>query len=188
MWRVVWQFARNVMGAVGALLPSTTVLTAAASPHFLGLTIHGDVERVFLGHAANIRSSLLALHPAQPFDALLDLSGYYHAYFASKAEALTAAGQLRNDPNIRYAEIQPPLATPVRFSERRLNRMELAADSFPTGPSPNLTAEQGYLDAAPGGLDARFAWRTPGAGKRGTLALNTINLTSERLVRRADAH
>jgi hypothetical protein len=30
--------------------------------------------------------------------------------------------------------------------------------------NPNFTARQGYLDAAPGGIDARHAWTLPGGG------------------------
>lgn len=40
-------------------------------------------------------------------------------------------------------------------------------DMAPTGPdappaSPDFTARQGYLGAAPGGIDARYAWTVPG--------------------------
>ncbi|MCA9541390.1 MAG: S8 family serine peptidase, partial [Myxococcales bacterium] len=38
---------------------------------------------------------------------------------------------------------------------------EAAAEAAPPA-TPDLSARQGYLDAAPGGIDARFAWTRPG--------------------------
>jgi hypothetical protein len=32
----------------------------------------------------------------------------------------------------------------------------------PPPQTPDFTGQQGYLDAAPGGIDARYAWTVPG--------------------------
>jgi hypothetical protein len=83
------------MGAIGAPSPGATELMATVSRHFSGLTVHGGIGPVFLGHPADVRSSLLALQPTHQLSPVLDLSGYYHAYFASRGEAQTAVAQLR---------------------------------------------------------------------------------------------
>ena len=47
------------------------------------------------------------------------------------------------------------------MSIERLNDMAPDGNDAPPA-TPNFTLRQGYLDAAPGGIDARWAWTRPG--------------------------
>ena len=75
------------------------------------------------------------------------------------------AEQLRASPSVAGAYIKPPADLPVRAETlERLNEMAPAAEDAPPA-TPDFTSRQGYLDAAPGGVDARWAWTQ--AGGRG---------------------
>jgi hypothetical protein len=54
---------------------------------------------------------------------------------------------------------EPPIATVV--TEEALNTMLPRGDE-PPAATPDFTARQIYLDAAPAGIDARYAWTVPG--------------------------
>jgi hypothetical protein len=61
---------------------------------------------------------------------------------------------------------EPPAAVPLADTEIRINDMApLESDAPPT--SPDFTTRQNYLDAAPGGVDARYAWTLTGGGGAG---------------------
>ena len=70
--------------------------------------------------------------------------------------------QLQSSPAVASAYIKPPADLPVRADVMdRLNDMVPDANDAPPA-TPNFTLRQGYLDAAPGGIDARWAWTRPG--------------------------
>jgi hypothetical protein len=162
MWRIVWQFAQRLIGMPDSQPLGVMSLSGSVARHFGGVHLEGDIEPIFQGHPAHIRSALMTLRPWNLADPVLDLSGYYHAYTLTRADAEAVVAQLRLDPNVRYAEAQPPLSRPVIFSKRRTATVDSAMDVLPAESSPNLTVEQAYLDAAPVGVDARFAWTQPG--------------------------
>jgi hypothetical protein len=73
--------------------------------------------------------------------------------------------QLQSSPAVASAYIKPPAELPVRAEViERLNDMSPDANDAPTA-TPDFTPRQGYLDAAPGGISARWAWTQ--AGGRG---------------------
>ncbi len=96
-----------------------------------------------------------------------DLSVYYYAE-APDERMDDLAAQLSRQPLVAAAYVKPPGEPPVAATQvepQVLNDMQpLPADAPPA--TPNFTARQGYLDPAPGGIDARYAWTVPGG--RGT--------------------
>jgi hypothetical protein len=89
-----------------------------------------------------------------------DLSIYYRVE-APDERLDELAERLRTHPAVAAAYVKPP-AEPAQ----RLNDMAPSAAEAPPETS-DFTARQGYLDAAPGGIDARFAWTKPGGGGAG---------------------
>jgi hypothetical protein len=72
------------------------------------------------------------------------------------------AEQLQSSPAVASAYIKPPAELPVRADVmERLNDMAPDANDAPPA-TPDFTPRQGYLDAAPGGISARWAWTRPG--------------------------
>jgi len=82
------------------------------------------------------------------------LSKYYRVHAADdRLDALADA--LAASAHVIGAYVKPPVYPP------QLNEMVAkAAEAPPT--TPDFSARQGYLDAAPGGIDARYAWTLPG--------------------------
>ena len=71
------------------------------------------------------------------------------------------ATKLAAQPQIEAAFVKPP-SEPAAF----LNDMlPISGDAPPV--TPDFTARQLYLDAAPGGIDARYAWTRPGGSGAG---------------------
>jgi Repeat of unknown function (DUF5648)/Subtilase family len=85
------------------------------------------------------------------------------------------AAQLRGKPGILAAYVKPPT------EPADLNDMTpLEADAPPL--SPDFGARQGYLGAAPAGVDAQFAWTQPGGTGAGIRVIDVEggwNLTHE---------
>jgi len=75
------------------------------------------------------------------------------------------AERFRQQDTVEAAFVKPPaeLAQLVEVEPETitLNTM-LPRDEEPPTHTPDFSARQGYLDAAPGGIDARFAWTQPG--------------------------
>lgn len=84
-----------------------------------------------------------------------DLSRYYRVETdAARLDAV--AEKLLGHDAVVGAYVKPPAEPP-----QRLNDMEPAPEDAPPA-TPDFSARQGYLDPAPGGIDARFAWTSPG--------------------------
>lgn len=95
-----------------------------------------------------------------------DMSVYYRVdapldQLGDLAKALAA------EDAIEAAYVKPP-AWPAVFDDpgAELNSMLPSAGATPLN-TPDFTARQGYLDPAPGGIDARFAWTQPGGDGTG---------------------
>jgi hypothetical protein len=70
--------------------------------------------------------------------------------------------QLQSSPAVASAYIKPPAELPARVDVmERLNDMAPNVTDAPPA-TPDFTPQQGYLDAAPGGIAARWAWTQPG--------------------------
>ena len=88
----------------------------------------------------------------------------YHLFYHVEApdERLDALAEelLKND-TVESAYVKPAAEAPVLPFEQ-LGVEARGPDAPPA--SPNFTGRQGYLDPAPGGIDARYAWTQPGGG------------------------
>ncbi|MEV4512299.1 S8 family peptidase [Dactylosporangium sp. NPDC049525] len=104
--------------------------------------------------------------PSGATNELIDrMSRFYHVD-APDDRLDELAAQLRESPAVEAAYVKPPadlavLVSDVSAAPALLNAMA------PTGPdappvTPDFSGRQGYLDAAPGGIDARWAWTQPG--------------------------
>jgi serine protease len=78
------------------------------------------------------------------------------------------SGQMVPDLNMWFQITLKPGTNPGNFIEnlKHLASVETVEPApLPAPPpavTPNFTADQGYLNAAPGGIDARFSWTIPG--------------------------
>jgi hypothetical protein len=89
-----------------------------------------------------------------------DLSIYYRV--EAPDERLDAlAERLQQLDSVEAAYVKPPAELP-----QILNDMVPLAEEPPIH-THDFTARQGYLDAAPGGIDARYAWTQSGGGGAG---------------------
>jgi hypothetical protein len=96
---------------------------------------------------------------------LADLNLYYEVPLlpgttAGRMEALVASLNALEGVEVAYAE---PPREPAMLGfgmDAALRSLLGAADISPT--TPLYQSNQGYLNAAPGGIDARFAWNVPG--------------------------
>ena len=105
-----------------------------------------------------MRAATAALNAAPGADALPDMSLYYRVAAPDKRlDGL--ADLLRKDPSIDAAYVKPGAEI------EQINDMMPATVEAPLA-TPDFTPRQGYLNAAPGGIDARFAWTRPGGGGR----------------------
>jgi hypothetical protein len=89
-----------------------------------------------------------------------DVSTFYIVEGAAKDLGKLAA-ELMNQPTIEAAYVKPPGEPPEWFDRKRGLPAAAPRDLSPA-PTADFSARQGYLDPAPGGVDARFAWTKPG--------------------------
>jgi subtilisin family serine protease len=98
----------------------------------------------------------LQRHPGARGQNLPDLSRYYTV--DAPVERFTAiAAALRRLPSVETVYIKPPVDLPWHTA---IPCPPLAA--VPPAVTPDFTSRQRYLNAAPGGINARFAWTIPG--------------------------
>jgi hypothetical protein len=91
--------------------------------------------------------------------ASIDAASFYLVEAEGNLNALAKA--MLNDGLVEAAYVKPPAEPPVRIDEdMRMAAPNLTEDAPPV--TPNFTARQLYLDAAPGGIDARYAWTLTG--------------------------
>ena len=92
----------------------------------------------------------------------VDMATFYKVDTAAKLEDVAAA--LLNEGLVTAAYVKPPAEPPV------LNDVMTTPPDGQETPraTPNFTARQRYLDAAPGGIDARYAWTLSGGKGNGT--------------------
>jgi hypothetical protein len=90
---------------------------------------------------------------------LPDLSVYYHVD-APEAQLEELAEELFDQEAVVAAYVKPPGEPPI------LNDMVPEVTDAPP-VTPDFVASQLYLEPAPGGVDARYAWTWPGGGGAG---------------------
>ena len=132
-----------------------------------GLLASPDVRMrpIFGTSEERLRERRAALPPAAR-EAAPDLSVFY-AVDAPDESLEELASRFRALELVDYAYVEPPVDLPVVRPETARNAIS------PPSITPDFSPRQGYLDAAPGGIDARFAWTVPG----GTgLGVNIIDI------------
>jgi hypothetical protein len=101
-----------------------------------------------------------AMAPAEGTE-VPDLSIYYRVE-APAARLAELAARLAELEGVDGAYVKPP----TEPADARINEMASSLDEPPM-TTPNFSARQRYLDAAPVGIDARHAWTVPGGGGAG---------------------
>lgn len=95
-----------------------------------------------------------------------DLASFYYVQ-APEDQLETLAESLGQVDGVETAYVKPP-AEPAATT---LNDMAPDASEAPAA-TPSFEARQGYLDAAPGGIDARYAWTVAGGGGAGVRVID----------------
>jgi hypothetical protein len=125
------------------------------------LSSHGaSLQPIFGGSEERARASAAALPSA---DGLPDLGLYYHV-IADDAELDGLAEDLMAHDLVEAAYVKPAAALPRIVADdvaELLNAMLPDPDDAPP-VTADFTTRQGYLDPAPAGVDARYAWTVPG--------------------------
>lgn len=86
--------------------------------------------------------------------------GAFYAVRGDIKNAKKIITDLLNEPSIDGAYLKPGGEPPI-FHGADEEAPEPEAEGAPA-PTPDFTSRQGYLEVAPGGIDARFAWTKPG--------------------------
>jgi subtilisin family serine protease len=160
MWRVMWQVHPTMTEA-----PAARALTDNANTIWSGLDLVGAAEPVFKEPPSDLRATVRAMS-ALADDPTADMSSYFHVFVQTLDQARTLCDRLRGEPTIGYVDFQGRWGKPVRFgvSQTAAARALVAA---PAAQTPNLVGKQGYLQAAPGGVDALYAWSVAGGRGQG---------------------
>lgn len=138
---------------------------------------HARIEPLFTGDAGGAPDAQVRFGAGE--GSTEPMGRYYHVA-APDEDLEELADELRKLPTVETAYVKPPAepavvttASPSEILERveatmreaALNRMA-PAPSSPPAASPDFTSRQDYLDPAPVGIDAAYAWGLPGG--RGT--------------------
>lgn len=112
--------------------------------------------------------------------AVATMPGYYHVE-ADDDRLDHLAELLAAQPLVQGAYVKPAAELAVEVVERGataeagaiepINAM-LPSDDQPPMATPDFTPRQGYLDAAPGGIDARYAWTRSGGRGSGVRVID----------------
>jgi hypothetical protein len=149
--------------------PEAALRAAAPGTHMesVARTDVTPLNRILKTHAATIRPLFGAsedrlilerLEAAPDGPPIPNLSVYYRVK-APEQQLRAIAKELREHEAVEAAYVKPPAQPP-------LNEMAPAAVNAPPA-TPNFTSRQIYLDAAPGGIDARHAWMLRGGRGEG---------------------
>lgn len=114
-----------------------------------------------------------------------DLSLYYYVD-APEPQLEALAEELRKQPGVEAAYVKPEAEPPVAAPEviQRLNDMVPQIEALPAA-TPDFTARQVYLNAAPAGIDALYAWTLAGGRGAGVRVIDcewSWNFTHEDLL------
>jgi Subtilase family len=139
----------------------SSVVAADVTPLADVLASEGATMRPLFGLSEE-RLLARASSVTAPGGEMPDLSVYYRV--EAPDERLDALAERLRTQDVVEAAFVKPAAEPAQVvaeQELRLNNMApMAAE--PPAHTPEFTPRQGYLDAAPGGIDARYAWTQPG--------------------------
>ncbi len=167
MYRVIWKYGPDRVGYPTDELPSSPSLAESAQPLLQDLPVTAPAEPVFRIHPFALRAEQARLPEALREDPDLDLVGYFHTFVETREAAEALANRLRED-GVLHAEVQGEPSTPVwrRFQPPPPSPGAIAF-ALPPQASQSWQHLQGYLDPAPSGVDARFAWALAGGDGSG---------------------
>lgn len=139
------------------------------------LDAHGAVVRPLFGLSEDRlpqqQEGLAEATPAGSDFEVPDLATSYHV--EAPAEQLASlAEQLQASDLVESAYIKPAGSAPkLDTEEMQFNTMQPDLRDAPPA-TPTWVDRQGYLDAAPGGVDAKLAWTIPGGGGAGVRVID----------------
>lgn len=137
----------------------TAVSGADISPLTRLLDAQGLTLEPLFGMSEDRLRAQVASVSAETGEDVPDLSVYYRLELPSgqsEEQAMALAESLRHQEMIDGAYFQPPAGLPVVA----LRPEVVLEPSLPV--TPNFVDRQGYLDPAPGGIDAEYAWTLSG--------------------------
>jgi hypothetical protein len=114
--------------------------------------------RPLFGPEERVRQEARRLAPSA-IGPVPDLSVYYHVE-APEGDLADLAQELAGTEGVQAAYVKPAGEPPV------LNDMQPSPEDAPPS-TPDFVGNQLYLEPAPGGVDARYAWTWPGGGGAG---------------------
>jgi Subtilase family len=119
------------------------------------LTSEGITISPLLGRSEERLKAATAAVPSPPGALVPDLSVFYRVD-APDARLLQLAERFQQFEFVEAAYVEPPVDLPVWPAEAVPSEVE------PPSITPDFSNRQGYLENAPNGIDARFAWTIPG--------------------------
>ena len=154
----------------------TTGLSQVLADHGAAMApLFGVSEERMAAAAADLPSS-----ESGGADGLPDLATFYRV--DAPDDALDAlAEQLVADDLVEAAYVKPPAALPAAVidadspaREAMLDKLnDMVAEAVDAPPAtPDFTTRQSYLDPAPAGIDARYAWTVPGGTGAGVRVID----------------
>lgn len=163
-----------MMRSQGISLEATTAERAAAAPSFLHSVMVDEklrFEPLFgmdgaLAAAGRRGTSAMESMQEPEEEFFLVQAGGPEPLADERLDAL--AERLAQLPEIAAAYVKPPALPPVRppSPDAFMGHSPVPNSYAAPGPTPPYVSMQGYLDPAPGGIDARYAWtRSGGTGK-----------------------
>jgi hypothetical protein len=171
-----------------ALRASPSALTSAANVDVSSLESvlakhHAALKPLFDVPEEHLQAEAAALAKTATGD-VPNLSVFYNVQ-APDANLDALAAELRAHDLVDGAYVKPAGEAPIMapLDPGTLNDMMPRADDAPP-VSPDFTTRQGYLEVAPGGIDARYAWTQAGGGGAGVNIIDcewAWNLTHEDL-------
>jgi len=138
-------------GAASASISSLTSLLKSASWELRPL-FGATEERV----ASWVSPSVQAAAPDLPDPAL------FYTVRGNLKNRDKLIADLLNEPSVLGAYYKPPGEPPEIERPKTRDALPDAPLDLRPAPTPSFESRQGYLDPAPGGIDARFAWTKPG--------------------------
>ena len=122
------------------------------------------------GREDRIAASVQALRQSSRVE-VPDLSRFYRLT-APRGELESLAKELQSLDIIEAAYIKPPTTPPVYKLKVDLDLVRTNWRWDLLGLTDNFSADQGYLDPAPGGIDARWAWTQSGGRGNGVRVID----------------
>jgi len=166
MIRVIWQYRTDVGEASSENLLANDVPVPRDDDKLLdGVELVDAPEPVFSKPSPALRIDVFSRSESFRRDPASDFAAYYHAFTKDRPSAERLVRRLREQPTIRYADLQPRIEPAFIIDERRRRKTFETSNvnpAFLPQPTPNLESMQAYLNPAPDGIDARYAWGRAG--------------------------